>query len=223
MLEKLRLIFTKNEPETVATLTAARAELEAARANAVAELRRVQDEKNAALVEAIAAGDDKARASLRKSLAAAQAEVDEVTAALAGLDTRIEFARAAEAKQEAQRTKAERARLAAERQQAAADAQLAIEALADAYKRFDSLGRMVEGIASRREIERLGIADFDLIDAIGAQLVCRTDGRLGDRNTLRFFNPHEFTQRGLLVDLPELARRQNERLGLIVPEVKEAA
>lgn len=223
MLEKLRLIFTKAEPETSASLLAARGELEAARAEAITELKRVQAEKNAALVEAIAADDDKARSSVRKSLAAAQAEVDEITAALAGLDARIEKARIAEAEQADATAKAERARLAAEREQAAIDMQRSLEALADAFTRFDRLGRKVEGTCSRREIERLGLGDFDLIAAVGAQLACRTGGRLGDMNTLRGYTIHEFQRAGLLVDLPDLAKRQNARLGLTAPEVREGA
>lgn len=223
MLERLKLIFARQEPETVAGLMAAREDLDVARVAAVEELRRVQSEKNAALVEAIAAGDDKARASLRKSLAAAQAEVDEIVGALAGLDARIATARAAEAEQAAVTAKAERARLAAEREQAAVDMQRNLEGLADAFRRFDALGRKVEGISTRREIERLGLGDFDLIAAIGAQLACRTSGRLGDMNTLRGFSIGEYQARGLLADLPDLAHRQHARLGLIAPEIKEAA
>ena len=223
MLERLKLIFTRQEPETVAGLLLAREELEAARVAAVEELRRVQAEKNAALVEAIAADDDKARASLRKSLAAAQAELDEITGALVGLDARIEAARATEAGQAAAAVQAERARLAAEREQAASDMQRTLEALADAFRRFDRLGRKVEGTCSRREIERLGLGDFDLIAAIGAQLACRTGGRLGDMNTLRGYTIHEFQRAGLLVDLPELAQRQNARLGLTAPDLPRAA
>lgn len=213
MLERLKLIFTKAEPETVAGLMAARGELEAARAGAVAELRRVQAAKNAALVEAIAADDDKARASVRKSLAAAQAEVDEITAALAGLDARIEKARAAEAEQAADDERAERARLASEREQAAADMQRSLETLADAFRRFDALGRKIEGRVSRRVVMAKE-ADFDLIEGIAAQLACRTGGRLGDMNSLRGYTLHEFQRAGLLVDLPELVKRQNARLGL---------
>lgn len=213
MLERLKLIFTKAEPETVAGLMAARGELEAARAGAVAELRRVQAAKNAALVEAIAADDDKARASVRKSLAAAQAEVDEITAALAGLDARIEKARAAEVEQAADDERAERARLASEREQAAADMQRSLETLADAFRRFDALGRKIEGRVSRRVVMAKE-ADFDLIEGIAAQLACRTGGRLGDMNSLRGYTLHEFQRAGLLVDLPELVKRQNARLGL---------
>ncbi|GMU49609.1 MAG: hypothetical protein AMXMBFR31_18350 [Candidatus Desulfobacillus denitrificans] len=223
MLERLKLIFTRQEPETVAGLLLAREELEAARVAAVEELRRVQAEKNAALVEAIAADDDKARASLRKSLAAAQAELDEITGALVGLDARIEAARATEAGQAAAAEQAERARLAAEREQAAADMQRSLESLADAFKRFDALGRRIEGKLTRRHIEARGEIDFDLLANIGAQLACRTGGRLGDMNTLRGYTIHEFQRAGLLVDLPELAQRQNARLGLIAPEVREAA
>lgn len=223
MLERLKLIFSKAEPETVAGLLAARAELEAARADAEAELRRVQAEKNAALVEAIAADDDKARASLRKSLAAAQAELDEITGALVGLDARIEAARATEAAQAADTEQAERARLAAEREQAAADMQRSLEALCAAFVRFDRLGRKIEGTVTRREIERRAVADFDLQAAIDAQLVCRTGGRLGNRNVLRSYTIGEYQQRGLLVDLPELAKRQNARLGLTAPDLPRAA
>ncbi len=224
MLEKLRLIFTRQEPETVAGLTAARAELEAARDEALAELERIKAEKNAALVEAIAADDEKERARLRKSLAAAQAEVDEITAALAGLDARIEAARRAEAEQAAAAERGERARLAAEREQAAADMQRSIESLADAFRRFDTLGRKVEGMAGgRRGIERRGEVDFDLQAGIAAQLYCRTSGRLGDADALRGFTIHEFQRAGLLIDLPELARRQNARLSLTAPDLPRAA
>ena len=223
MLERLKLIFTRQEPETVAGLLLAREELEAARVAAVEELRRVQAEKNAALVEAIAADDDKARASLRKSLAAAQAELDEITGALVGLDARIEAARATEAGQAAAAEQAERARLAAEREQAAADMQRSLESLADAFKRFDALGRRIEGKLTRRHIEARGEIDFDLLANIGAQLACRTGGRLGDMNTLRGYTIHEFQRAGLLVDLPELAQRQNARLGLTAPDLPRAA
>lgn len=223
MFERLKLIFTRQEPETSASLLLAREELEAARVAAVEELRRVQAAKNAALVEAIAADDDKARASLRKSLAAAQAELDEITGALVGLDARIEAARATEAAQAADTEQAERARLAAEREQAAADMQRSLEALCAAFVRFDRLGRKLEGSVTRREIERRAVADFDLQAAIDAQLVCRTGGRLGNRNVLRSYTIGEYQQRGLLVDLPELAKRQNARLGLTAHEVREAA
>ena len=223
MLEKLKLIFSKAEPETSAGLLAAREELEVARVAAVEELRRVQAEKNAALVEAIAADDDKARASLRKSLAAAQAELDEITGALVGLDARIEAARATEAGQAAAAEQAERARLAAEREQAADDMQRSLESLADAFKRFDRLGRKVEGKLTRRHIEARAVSDFDLVAAVSEQLQCRTAGRLGDPRVLRAFTLHEFQQRGLLVDLPEIARRQNARLGLTAPDLPKAA
>lgn len=223
MLEKLRLIFSKSEPETSASLLLAREELEAARVAAVEELRRVQAEKNAALVEAIAADDDKARASLRKSLAAAQAELDEITGALVGLDARIETARATEAGQAAAAVQAERARLAAEREQAAADMQRSLESLADAFKRFDALGRRIEGKLTRRHIEARGEIDFDLLANIGAQLACRTGGRLGNMSALRGYTIHEFQRAGLLVDLPELAQRQNARLGLAAPDLPRAA
>ncbi len=223
MLEKLRLIFSKSEPETSASLLLAREELEGARVAAVEELRRVQAEKNAALVEAIAADDDKARASLRKSLAAAQAELDEISGALVGLDARIEAARATEAGQAAAAEQAERARLAAEREQAAADMQRSLEALCAAFVRFDRLGRRIEGTVTRREIERRAVADFDLIAAVSEQLQCRTAGRLGDPRVLRAFTLGEFQQRNLLVDLPELAKRQNARLGLTAPDLPRAA
>ena len=223
MLERLKLIFTKVEPETVAGLMAARSELEAARAEAVAKLQAVQGEKNAALVEAIAADDDKERARLRKSLAAAQAEVDEISGALAGLDARIEQARRAEAEQEAQRTRAERARLAAEREQAAADMQRSIEALADAFTRFDRLSRKVEGITTRRTIEHRGILDFDLVVAVSEQLQCRTAGRLGDPTVLRTYTLGEFVRAGLLIDLQKHASNQHERLGLSAPDLPRAA
>lgn len=223
MLERLKLIFTRQEPETSASLLLAREELEAARVAAVEELRRVQAEKNAALVEAIAADDDKARASLRKSLAAAQAELDEITGALVGLDARIEAARATEAAQAADTEQAERARLAAEREQAAADMQRTLEALADAFRRFDALGRKIEGKLTRRHIEARAVSDFDLVAAVSEQLQCRTAGRLGDPRVLRAFTLGEFQRAGLLVDLPELAKRQNARLGLTAPEVREAA
>ena len=223
MLEKLRLIFSKSEPETSASLLLAREELEAARVAAVEELRRVQAEKNAALVEAIAADDDKARASLRKSLAAAQAELDEITGALVGLDARIEAARATEAGQAAVEDAAQRAALARQREEAASAMQRSLESLADAFKRFDALGRRIEGKLTRRHIEARGEIDFDLLANIGAQLACRTGGRLGDMNTLRGYTIGEFQARGLLVDLPELAKRQNARLGLTAPDLPKAA
>ena len=223
MLEKLKLIFSKAEPETSAGLLAAREELEVARVAAVEELRRVQAEKNAALVEAIAADDDKARASLRKSLAAAQAELDEITGALVGLDARIEAARATEAGQAAVEDAAQRAALARQREEAASAMQRSLESLADAFKRFDALGRRIEGKLTRRHIEARGEIDFDLLANIGAQLACRTGGRLGDMNTLRGYTIGEFQARGLLVDLPELAKRQNARLGLTAPDLPKAA
>lgn len=223
MLEKLKLIFSKAEPETSASLLLAREELEAARVAAIEALRRAQIEKNDLLIAAIAADDGKARASLRKSLAELQAEVDELGGALAGLEQRIEKARATEAGQAAAAEQAERARLAAEREQAAADMQRSLEALADAFRRFDALGRKIEGGLTRRHIEARGEIDFDLLANIGAQLACRTGGRLGDMNTLRGYTIGEFQARGLLVDLPELAKRQNARLGLTAPAVREAA
>ncbi len=213
MLEKLRLIFSKSEPETSASLLAARGELEAARAEAIEALRKAQVEKNSLLIEAVASGDTKTRASLRKQLAEMQGEVDELGAALAGLDARIERARAAEAEQAADDERAERARLASEREQAAADLQRTLEGLADAFRRFDALGRKVEGRVSRRAV-MVKEADFDLIEGIAAQLACRTGGRLGDMNSLRGYTLHEFQRAGLLVDLPELVKRQNARLGL---------
>lgn len=223
MLKKLRLIFSKSEPETVAGLLLAREELEAARVAAIEALRRAQTEKNFLLVEAVASGDTKTRAAVRKSLAELQAEVDELGGALAGLEQRIEAARIAEAAQAAAAVQAERARLAAEREQAAADMQRSLEALCAAFVRFDRLGRKLEGSVTRREIERRAVADFDLQAAIDAQLVCRTGGRLGNRNVLRSYTIGEYQQRGLLVDLPELAKRQNARLGLTAHEVREAA
>lgn len=223
MLDKLRLIFSKSEPETVASLTAAREELEAARAEAEAALQRVRLEKNGLLVEAIAADDDKARASLRKSLATAQAEVDEIAGALAGLDARIEQARRAEAEQAEAAAKAERARLAVEREQAAADMQHALESLCDAFTRFDRLGRKVEGITTRREIEHRGILDFDLVVAVSEQLQCRTAGRLGDPRVLRTYTMGEFVRAGLLIDLQKHASNQHERLGLSAPDLPRAA
>lgn len=223
MLEKLRLIFSKSEPETSASLLLAREELEGARGAAIEALRRAQIEKNSLLVEAVAAGDTKTRAAVRKSLAELQAEVDELGGALAGLEQRIVTARAAEAEQAAAAEQAERARLAAEREQAAADMHRAVEALADAFKRFDALGRRIEGKLTRRHIEARGEIDFDLLANIGAQLACRTGGRLGDMNTLRGYTIHEFQRAGLLVDLPELANRQNARLGLTAPDLPRAA
>ncbi|MCL4723634.1 MAG: hypothetical protein KJZ90_05125 [Rhodocyclaceae bacterium] len=223
MLERLKLIFTRQEPETSAGLLLAREELEAARVAAVEALRRVQAEKNAALVEAIAADDDKARASLRKSLAAAQAELDEITGALAGLDARIEAARTTEAAQAAVEDAAQRAALARQREEAASAMQHALESLADAFKRFDALGRRIEGTVTRREIERRAVADFDLQAAVSEQLQCRTAGRLGDPRVLRTYTLHEFQRAGLLVDLPELAKRQNARLGLTAPDLPRAA
>jgi len=223
MLEKLRLIFSKAEPETSASLLLAREELEGARVAAVEELRKAQIEKNGLLVEAVAAGDTKTRTAVRKSLAELQAEVDELGGALVGLDARIEAARATEAAQAAAAEQAERARLAAEREQAAADMQRSLESLADAFRRFDALGRTVEGKLTRRHIEARAVSDFDLIAAVSEQLQCRTAGRLGDPRVLRTFTLHEFQRAGLLVDLPELAKRQNARLGLTAPEVREAA
>ena len=223
MLEKLRLIFSKAEPETSAGLLLAREELEAARVAAVEELRKAQIEKNSLLVEAVASGDTKTRTAVRKSLAELQAEVDELGGALVGLDARIEAARATEAAQAAAAEQAERARLAAEREQAAADMQRSLESLADAFKRFDALGRRIEGKLTRRHIEARGEIDFDLLANIGAQLACRTGGRLGDMNTLRGYTIGEFQARGLLVDLPELAKRQNARLGLTAPDLPKAA
>lgn len=223
MLEKLRLIFTKVEPETVAGLMAARSELEAARAEAVEALRKAQIEKNNLLVEAVAGGDTKTRTAVRKQLAELQGEVDELGSALAGLDTRIEQARRAEAEQEAQRTRAERARLAAEREQAAADMQRSIEALADAFTRFDRLSRKVEGITTRRTIEHRGILDFDLVVAVSEQLQCRTAGRLGDPRVLRTYTLGEFVRAGLLIDLQKHASNQHERLGLTVPDLPRVA
>jgi len=223
MLERLKLIFTRQEPETVAGLLAAREELEVARIAAIEALRRAQVEKNGLLVEAVASGDTKTRAAVRKSLAELQAEVDELGGALAGLDTRIEQARTAEAAQAAVEDAAQRAALARQREEAASAMQRSLESLADAFKRFDALGRGIEGTVTRREIERRAVADFDLIAAVSEQLQCRTAGRLGDPRVLRTYTLHEFQQRGLLVDLPELAKRQNARLGLIAPEVREAA
>jgi hypothetical protein len=223
MLEKLRLIFSKAEPETSASLLLAREELEAARAAAVEELRKAQIEKNSLLVEAVAAGDAKTRTAVRKSLAELQAEVDELGGALVGLDARIEAARTTEAAQAAAAEQAERARLAAEREQAAADMQRTLEALADAFRRFDALGRKIEAKLTRRHIEARAVSDFDLVAAVSEQLQCRTAGRLGDPRVLRAFTLHEFQRAGLLVDLPELAKRQNARLGLTAPAVREAA
>lgn len=223
MLERLKLIFSKSEPETSASLLLAREELEGARVAAVEELRRAQIEKNSLLVEAVASGDTKTRAAVRKSLAELQAEVDELTGALAGLEQRIEAARIAEAAQAAVEDAAQRAALARQREEAASAMQRSLESLADAFKRFDALGRGIEGTVTRREIERRAVADFDLIAAVSEQLQCRTAGRLGDPRVLRTYTLHEFQQRGLLVDLPELAKRQNARLGLIAPEVREAA
>lgn len=223
MLEKLKLIFTRQEPETSASLLLAREELEAARVAAVEALRRAQIEKNSLLVEAVAAGDTKTRAAVRKSLAELQAEVDELGGALAGLDTRIEQARRAEAEQEAQRTRAERASLAAEREQAAADMQRSIEALADGFARFDRLSRKVEGITTRRTIEHRGILDFDLVAAVSEQLQCRTGGRLGDPKALRTYTRGEFERAGLLIDLQKRASNQHERLHLTAPDLPRVA
>lgn len=225
MLEKLKLAFSRKEEESadLAELLMAQRELEGEAEAAHIRLERVRMEVNGELLAAIAAGDEKRRTAARKKLDAAQADVAEIDHALAGLASRVEAARAAEAEQAAVTAKAERARLAAEREQAAVDMQRNLEGLADAFRRFDALGRKVEGISTRREIERLGLGDFDLIAAIGAQLACRTAGRLGDMNTLRGFTVGEFQARGLLADLPDLAHRQHARLGLIAPEIKEAA
>ena len=223
MLEKLRLIFSKAEPETSASLLAARSELETARAEAIEALRRAQIEKNSLLVEAVASGDTKTRSAVRKSLAELQAEIDELGGALAGLDARIEQARTTEAAQAAVEDAAQRAALARQREEAASAMQRSLESLADAFKRFDALGRRIEGKLTRRHIEARGEIDFDLLANIGAQLACRTGGRLGDMNTLRGYTIGEFQARGLLVDLPELAKRQNARLGLTAPDLPKAA
>lgn len=223
MLDKLRLIFSKSEPETSASLLAARGELEAARAEAIEALRKAQVEKNSLLIEAVASGDTKTRASLRKQLAEMQGGVDELGAALAGLDARIERARAAEAEQAADDERAERARLASEREQAAVDLQRSIEALADAFTRFDRLSRKVEGITTRRTIEHRGILDFDLVVAVSEQLQCRTAGRLGDPRVLRTYTLGEFVRAGLLIDLQKHASNQHERLGLSAPDLPRAA
>lgn len=223
MLDKLRLIFSKSEPETSASLLAARGELEAARAEAIEALRKAQVEKNSLLVEAVASGDTKTRTAVRKQLAELQGEVDELGSALAGLDARIEQARRAEAEQAEAAAKAERARLAVEREQAAADMQHALESLCDAFTRFDRLGRKVEGITTRREIEHRGILDFDLVVAVSEQLQCRTAGRLGDPRVLRTYTMGEFVRAGLLIDLQKHASNQHERLGLSAPDLPRAA
>lgn len=223
MLDKLRLIFSKSEPETSASLLAARGELEAARAEAIEALRKAQAEKNSLLVEAVASGDTKTRTAVRKQLAELQGEVDELGSALAGLDARIEQARRAEAEQAEAAAKAERARLAVEREQAAADMQHALESLCDAFTRFDRLGRKVEGITTRREIEHRGILDFDLVVAVSEQLQCRTAGRLGDPRVLRTYTMGEFVRAGLLIDLQKHASNQHERLGLSAPDLPRAA
>jgi len=139
------------------------------------------------------------------------------------LDARIEAARATEAGQAAVEDAAQRAALARQREEAASAMQRSLESLADAFKRFDALGRRIEGKLTRRHIEARGEIDFDLLANIGAQLACRTGGRLGDMNTLRGYTIGEFQARGLLVDLPELAKRQNARLGLTAPDLPKAA
>ncbi len=223
MLEKLRLIFSKAEPETSASLLAARSELETARAEAIEALRRAQIEKNSLLVEAVASGDTKTRSAVRKSLAELQAEIDELGGALAGLDARIEQARTTEAAQAAVEDAAQRAALARQREEAASAMQHALESLADAFKRFDALGRRIEGKLTRRHIEARAVSDFDLVAAVSEQLQCRTAGRLGDPRVLRTYTLGEFQRAGLLVDLPELAKRQNARLGLTAPDLPRAA
>jgi len=213
MLERLKLIFSRQEPETVASLLAARTELEAARAAAIEVLRRAQVEKNSLLVEAVAAGDIKTRATLRKQLAELQAEVDELAGALTGLDARIATARAAEAEQAAAAGRVERAELAQQRETAARDMQKHLSAFCEAYGRFFEVGQRVESKLTRRAIAQRGETDFHLFAAIEQQLVCRSPGNLlGNRDALGLRVPFEFQRDGMLHDLDEHVRRQNGRL-----------
>lgn len=225
MLEKLRLIFSKSEPETSASLLLAREELEGARVAAVEELRRAQAEKNAALVEAIAADDDKARASLRKSLAAAQAELDEISGALVGLDARIEAARIAEAGRAAVEDAAQRAALARQREEAASAMQRHLEAFTKAYAEFFEAGQRIEAKLGTRAIRsRLQDGDFYMRAEIQQYLTCRSPANLiGDTAMLGGYTVGEFLRDGRLIDLQEHTRRQNARLGLTAPAIREAA
>ena len=225
MLEKLRLIFSKSEPETVAGLLAAREELEAARVAAVEELRRAQIEKNSLLVAAVAAGDTKTRTAVRKSLAELQAEVDELTGALAGLEQRIEAARIAEAAQAAVEDAAQRAALARQREEAASAMQRHLEAFTKAYAEFFEAGRRIEAKLGTRAIRsRLQDGDFYMRAEIQQYLTCRSPANLiGDTAMLGGYTVGEFLRDGRLIDLQEHTRRQNARLGLTAPAIREAA
>lgn len=225
MLEKLRLIFSKSEPETVAGLLAAREELEAARVAAVEELRRAQIEKNSLLVAAVAAGDTKTRTAVRKSLAELQAEVDELTGALAGLEQRIEAARIAEAAQAAVEDAAQRAALARQREEAASAMQRHLEAFTKAYAEFFEAGQRIEAKLGTRAIRsRLQDGDFYMRAEIQQYLTCRSPANLiGDTAMLGGYTVGEFLRDGRLIDLQEHTRRQNARLGLTAPAIREAA
>jgi hypothetical protein len=225
MLEKLRLIFSKSEPETSAGLLLAREELEAARVAAIEALRRAQVEKNGLLVEAVASGDTKTRAAVRKSLAELQAEVDELGGALAGLDTRIEQARTAEAAQAAVEDAAQRAALARQREEAASAMQRHLEAFTKAYAEFFEAGQRIEAKLGTRAIRsRLQDGDFYMRAEIQQYLTCRSPANLiGDTAMLGGYTVGEFLRDGRLIDLQEHARRQNARLGLTAPDLPRAA
>jgi len=225
MLERLKLIFSKSEPETSASLLLAREELEGARVAAVEELRRAQIEKNSLLVEAVASGDTKTRAAVRKSLAELQAEVDELTGALAGLEQRIEAARIAEAAQAAVEDAAQRAALARQREEAASAMQRHLEAFTKAYAEFFEAGQRIEAKLGTRAIRnRLQDGDFYMRAEIQQYLTCRSPANLlGDAAMLGGYTVGEFLRDGRLIDLQEHTRRQNARLGLTAPAIREAA
>ena len=225
MLERLKLIFTRQEPETSAGLLLAREELEAARVAAVEALRKAQVEKNGLLVEAVAAGDARTRAAVRKSLAELQAEIDELGGALAGLDARIEKARIAEAAQAAVEDAAQRAALARQREEAASAMQRHLEAFTKAYAEFFEAGRRIEAKLGTRAIRiRLQDGDFYMRAEIQQYLTCRSPANLiGDTAMLGGYTVGEFLRDGRLIDLQEHTRRQNARLGLTAPAIREAA
>lgn len=226
MLERLKLIFTKSEPETVAGLKAARGELEAARAEAVAKLQAVQGEKNAALVEAIAADDDKERARLRKSLAAAQAEVDEISGALAGLDARIAAATAAENATDLQRRLHKTADLLEQREQMASKMQMLVKELAVTFQKMDAL--RAEAIAMHpngrnraRTMGEFSQTDQALAAAIGRHMLVASGGLIGDPQCLGVFTLGEMRQR--LESIPETVARSNRQfLGSTNEEARHA-
>jgi hypothetical protein len=72
-------------------------------------------------------------------------------------------ARATEAGQAAVEDAAQRAALARQREEAASAMQRSLESLADAFKRFDALGRRIEGKLTRGISRRAGEIDFDLL------------------------------------------------------------